>query len=176
MPCFIFLGFLFGILGLLEYWPLTIFYFLFIRLFKFRFYFLGDCLKFTFYFFQMEFLFLPWYFTLSIALLKFYFLGTSLVLQWLRIRLPMQGTWVRALVWEDPTCSGATKLLHHNYWACTLEPVHHNYWACALEPVRHNYWAHVPQLLKPVRLDPVLHNKEKQRQWEACAPSPCWRK
>ena len=40
---------------------------------------------------------------------------TSLVAQWLRIRLPMQGTWVRALVWEDPTCHGATKLVHHNY-------------------------------------------------------------
>ena len=26
----------------------------------------------------------------------------SLVAQWLRICLPMQGTWVRALVWEDP--------------------------------------------------------------------------
>ena len=24
--------------------------------------------------------------------------------QWLRIRLPMQGTRVQALVWEDPTC------------------------------------------------------------------------
>ena len=23
-------------------------------------------------------------------------------------RLPTQGTWVRALVWEDPTCRGAT--------------------------------------------------------------------
>ena len=41
--------------------------------------------------------------------------GTSLVAQWLRIRLPMQGTWVRALVWEDPTCRGATKPVHHNY-------------------------------------------------------------
>ena len=61
----------------------------------------------------------------------------SLVAQWLRIRLPMQGTRVRALVQEDPTCRGATK------------PVHHNYWACALEPASHNYWAHVPQLLKP---------------------------
>ena len=29
--------------------------------------------------------------------------------QWLRIRLPMQGTWVQALVREDPTCRGATK-------------------------------------------------------------------
>ena len=30
--------------------------------------------------------------------------GASLVAQWLGIRLPMQGTWVRALVREDPTC------------------------------------------------------------------------
>ena len=29
---------------------------------------------------------------------------TSLVVQWLRIRLPMQGAWVRSLVQEDPTC------------------------------------------------------------------------
>ena len=35
----------------------------------------------------------------------------SLVAQWLRICLPMQGTRVRALVWEDPTCRGATKLM-----------------------------------------------------------------
>ena len=41
--------------------------------------------------------------------------GTSLVAQWLRIRLPMQGTQVRALVWEDPTCHGATKHVGHNY-------------------------------------------------------------
>ena len=41
--------------------------------------------------------------------------GASLVAQWLGIRLPMQGTWVRALVQEDPTCRGATKPVHHNY-------------------------------------------------------------
>ena len=41
--------------------------------------------------------------------------GASLVAQWLRIRLPMQGTQVRALVQEDPTCHGATKPMHHNY-------------------------------------------------------------
>ena len=52
----------------------------------------------------------------------------SLVAQWLRIRLPMQGTQVQALVWEDPTCLGATKPVLHNYWACTLEPASHNYW------------------------------------------------
>ena len=30
--------------------------------------------------------------------------GTSLVVQWLRICLPMQGTRVQSLVWEDSTC------------------------------------------------------------------------
>ena len=69
----------------------------------------------------------------------------------------MQGTRVRALAQEDPTCRGATK------------PVHHNYWACAVEPVSHNYWARVPQLLS-------LHSRarapqqEKPPQWEAHAP------
>ena len=38
--------------------------------------------------------------------------------QWLRIRLPMQGTWVRALVWEDPTGRGANKPVRHKYGAC----------------------------------------------------------
>ena len=40
--------------------------------------------------------------------------GTSRVAQWLRIRLPMQGTRVRALVREDPTCRGAAKPVRHN--------------------------------------------------------------
>ena len=39
----------------------------------------------------------------------------SLVAQWLRVCLPMQGTRVRALVWEDPTCRGATVPVSHNY-------------------------------------------------------------
>ena len=59
----------------------------------------------------------------------------------------MQGTRVRALVQEDPTCHGAAK------------PVRHNYWACALDPVSHSYWALVPQLLNLAHLEPVLHNK-----------------
>ena len=42
----------------------------------------------------------------------------SLVAQWLRVCLPMQGTRVRALVWEDPTCRGATRPVSHNYRAC----------------------------------------------------------
>ena len=75
--------------------------------------------------------------------------GASLVAQWLRIHLPMQGTQVWALVREDPTCCGATK------------PVCHNYQACALEPARHNNWARVLQLLvaEHGRLEPMLRNK-----------------
>ena len=46
---------------------------------------------------------------------KSYAVGASLVMQWLRICLPVQGTWVRALVREDPTCRGATKPVCHNY-------------------------------------------------------------
>ena len=42
-------------------------------------------------------------------------MGTSLVAQWLRIRLPMQGTQVRALVQEDLTCRGMTEPVCHNY-------------------------------------------------------------
>ena len=63
----------------------------------------------------------------------------------------MQGTRVRALVREDPTCRRATK------------PLRHNCWACALEPASRNYWARVPQLLKPARLEPALRNKRSHR-------------
>ena len=87
--------------------------------------------------------------------------GASLVAQWLRIRLPMQGTRVRSLAREDPTCRGATK------------PVRHNYWAWALEPSCHNYWAHMPQLLKPAAPRARAPQQEKLRQWEARAPQ--WR-
>ena len=70
-------------------------------------------------------------------LLKNYNSRASLVVQWLRIHLPMRGTRVRVLVREDPTRHGATKPVHHNYWAC------------------------MPQLLKPVRLEPMLRNKRR---------------
>ena len=33
-----------------------------------------------------------------------------------RIHLPMQGTQVWSLVWEDSLCHRATKPVHHNYW------------------------------------------------------------
>ena len=41
--------------------------------------------------------------------------GLPWVVQWLRIHLLMQVTWVRALVWEDLTCHGATEPVSHNY-------------------------------------------------------------
>ena len=59
----------------------------------------------------------------------------SLVAQWLRVRLPMQGTRVQALVWEDPACHGMAG------------------------PMCHNYWARVPQVLRAACLEPVLCNK-----------------
>ena len=52
---------------------------------------------------------------ISIKLFLKYMQGASLVAEWLGIRLQMQGTWVRALVQEDPTCRQATKPVLHNY-------------------------------------------------------------
>ena len=40
--------------------------------------------------------------------------------QWWRICFPMQETWVPSVIWEDPTCHGATKPLSHNYWSCAV--------------------------------------------------------
>ena len=85
--------------------------------------------------------------------------GISLVVQWLRIRLPLQGIQVLSLVRQDPACLRPTK------------PVCHSYWACALEPTSHNYWARVLQLLKPVHLEPMLCNKRSH-----CDEKPAHRK
>ena len=86
--------------------------------------------------------------------------GTSLVVQWLGISLPMRGTRVRALVQEDPTCRAANK------------PMCRKYRACALEPASHNYDAHTPQLLKPVRFRNHMPQLVSPRAatTEACAP------
>ena len=42
-------------------------------------------------------------------------LWTSLVVQWLRIHLPVKGTQVQSLVWEDFTCRGPAMPMSHNY-------------------------------------------------------------
>ena len=58
------------------------------------------------------------YFSLKTDKLEFWLknpiIGASLVAQWLRVCLQMQGTRVQALVWEDPTCRGATRPVSHN--------------------------------------------------------------
>ena len=51
----------------------------------------------------------------SVCALQEWGLWASLVARWLRICLLMRGTRVRALVWEDPTCRGATRPVSHNY-------------------------------------------------------------
>ena len=43
---------------------------------------------------------------------------TSLVAQWIRIRLPMQETWIPSLVRKDSACLGATEPACHSSWAC----------------------------------------------------------
>ena len=40
---------------------------------------------------------------------------TSLAVQWLRLRLPVQGSQVQSLVQKDPTCRRATKSRGHDY-------------------------------------------------------------
>ena len=46
-----------------------------------------------------------------------YYLRASVMAQWLRICLAMQGTLVWSPAQKDPTCLEATKPLSHNYWA-----------------------------------------------------------
>ena len=71
------------------------------------------------------------------------------MIQWLRIHLPMQGTWVWSLVWEDPTCCGPTKHTHHNHWACR------------------------PQVRKPMYQEPVLHSQGSHHSKRPA--HPIWR-
>ena len=73
-------------------------------------------------------------------------LQTSLVVQWLRIHLPMEGTWVPPLVQEDCTCLGATR------------------------PVCYHYSAFMPQLWKPTFSRARVLQQEKSLPGEAHAP------
>ena len=74
---------------------------------------------------------------------------TSLVVQWIRVCLPMQVTWVWSPVCEDSTWCRATKSVVHSYWARVLPATEaHARTACALQ-------------------------QEKSLKWEDCAPQ--WR-
>ena len=79
-------------------------------------------------------------------------LGTTLVIQWLRICLPMQGTRVWSLVWE------LRSHLPRGNQATTTKSKYHNYKSLhALEP------ACVPQLLSPSAQEPMICNKRSQQ-------------
>ena len=66
----------------------------------------------------------------------------SLVAQWLGVRLPMQGTRVRAPVREGPACRGAAGPVGHGRWACASG-------ACAPQREGPRQWeARVPQKKK----------------------------
>ena len=107
------------------------------------------------------------------------------MVQWIRIRLPMQGTQVRSLAQEDSMCHRATKPV-----AATTDDAHSR----ANEPQLRSPGTTTPeapkpesqetappeacreQLLKPMGLGPVLHNRrshlrEKPRL-ESCHRRP----
>ena len=67
----------------------------------------------------------------AVSLVKRRSCRTSLGVQWIRICLPMQGTPVRSLVWENSTHHRATKPVHHNYWATQLSYTTTGSRACA---------------------------------------------
>ena len=66
-------------------------------------------------------------------------LGTSRVAWWLRIQLPRQKTRVRALIWEDSTCRGATTPMCHT---TTCARVQHVLKSKSLELVLRNKRSH----------------------------------
>ena len=68
----------------------------------------------------------------------------------------MQGTRVRALVREDPTCRGAAYPVHHNYWILCSR---------AREPQLLSLCATTTEAREPRA--PALQ-QEKLLQWEAC--------
>ena len=89
----------------------------------------------------------------------------TLLTQWIRIRLSLQGTWVQILVWEGSAfhCRGhgfkfwSGKIPHASE---KLSLVRHNFWAQAVGSVSPSEWAPVLQALKPVPLEPMLGNKK----------------
>ena len=89
--------------------------------------------------------------------------GTFLVVQWLTIRLKMQGSWFRSLVPEDPSCCGATKPAFHNY------PVLQSLRAATTE-------VHAPKQGRPLQREacvPLETSPHSPQLEEACAQQ--WR-
>ena len=86
------------------------------------------------------------------------------MVQWLRIHLPMQGTWVRSLVQEDSTCGQASK----PPLSCDLQLLSPRAATEALEPVLHNKRSyHKEKLLRRNQSSPCLRqlgNAHAQQQ------------
>ena len=82
---------------------------------------------------------------------------TSLVVQWLRICLPIKGIWVQSLVREDPICYRTSKPMCHSFWERCA--VCCSYWSpCTLEcmPVLHN---------KSSNKDPIQQQINLKKKW-----------
>ena len=79
------------------------------------------------------------------------------MVQWLRIRLPMQGTWVQSLVWEDPTCLGATEP------ECLELVLRNKKSHCSEEPMDPN-WRAAPTGSSPHREQPLTENSPHGEQ------------
>ena len=104
----------------------------------------------------------------KLQLLKSSFMRASLVVQWLRVRLSVQGTWVQSLVWEDPTRCQETRPVYHNYWAPRPrahapqhnKPLQWEAQALQLESSPHSlYWR-----------KPVLSNRQGSFMWNSSFP------
>ena len=118
--------------------------------------------------------FFSWTFAFRNIAIRTYIPGSPVVKK--KICLPMQGTQVQYLVWEDTTYRRATKLVCHNYRACALEPGNHHYWGHTLEPTGWNCWS--PSALEPVLSNKrCLHSKKPvHRNQRVVLTHPNWRK
>ena len=97
----------------------------------------------------------------------------SLVVQWLRICLPTQGTPVQSLVWKDPPCHGATKSVCRNFRACTLQPTSCNCRVHVLQLLKPKLpGAHSLQQEKPPWTEAVHRNSERPRHSHADPVQP----
>ena len=91
-----------------------------------------------------------------------------MVVQWLRIHLPMPGPWVWSLLWEDPTCCRATERVCHN--SGSLPSTAHT--PQPEKPPQRDSWA--PQLeCSPRSLQP---EKARTQQQKPSAPKQMHRK
>ena len=98
---------------------------------------------------------------------------TSLVVQWLRIHLPMQTKWVQSLVCEDPTCWG-----NQAHKPQLLKPLHPRAHALCQEKPLHSNDDPVQQINKQRRTWKKVHigtqrNNSKVKLWSLFSIQYC---